>query len=1016
MKAILRTPVAVMVAILSLFTPAPLLAQDSATLAIGKAEYFFDTDPGFGSATPIAITAGQEVTVDDLGLAVGSLSPGTHLLGVRYRGTNGWSPTYLTCFFVPVGGLEAVAAAEYFFDTDPGFGQGTPIAITAGQEVTVDGLGLSVNALSPGSHLLGVRYRGTNGWSVTYLTPVFVPVGDGCSITTAEYFWNEDPGFDKGTPITLTPGEEVSVEDFGIPSFSVNGDAVLGIRYRGPQGWSPTVSFLVKVEAEGSYTLNAATATDAAARNYQTLGAAVTDFADRGVGADITVTIPASSAIYEMNATSAEALTTFAALGTSLDNMISPRAEKSITFTAAAGSGNTLAITTTDEGLPTVVNALSHTSMDNVSLTINGTVYDFSAAARRHDEICSGTSTTARSLSQISTAVNATWKAMPHSGTTVGGYLIDGEGDLPEMSLMNSGTKLDSLAYAVALTDGEGDTLTTYTYYIYVHPRVSAQAFSGMSPATGSSLDPGTVTLKWNAISGAVGGYEVTLSSVPFSDETAEPTVTHIDTDATSCTVTLEEGRRYTWTVTAIGFCDELVSPAMTLLSRTFDMNATDLAALRQLYADFNGNSWNGTKWDITDTRIASGNWSGVTFNAYGRVTAINLSRRGLVGSTLRTETLTPMTALTSLNLSYNQIDVLTGALPTTITSLNLNYQHRTYGNNTSWPGLENLDRQTVSVGQNGGVMLTSVIGYNHSTQSFGEHPELLVYTPSFTQLGTLTYSAVAAAYTFSAGSRILTVEQDVDVVLVANGSLPGKQSAMPATLHFVRGDANLSGLVDVNDVQRTLNYVLNSNNNSSFGLWSANTYSEYETEPFVNIQDIVCTVDIVLDQEENSPSAVGRRRMQAAAVQPQPQTVFYSEGRQVVLSTGTELAAFDLELEGVNASQVRLLLNGRDWQMTSRNTAHGVRLLVFSPTGMTLPVGTTELLRLGADGIPVAAQASSPEAEEVTAGVADVLPTGIVLPGDAADGTVYDVGGRKMQTRQMQKGIYIVNGMKVVK
>ena len=811
--------------------------------------------------------------------------------------------------------VGTIEHGEYFYDSDPGFGAGMPIDITAGQEVTVDGLGLSTTGLSQGRHLLGVRYRGTNGWSTTFLSDFYNIAGDGGSIATAEYFWDTDPGFGQGTPIALTPGEEVTLENLGIPSYEIHGDAVLYIRYRGPQGWSPTLGFDIVVEAEGSYALNATTATDAATRTYQTLGDALLEFADRGVGADITLNVTTTDTNYALDATGEEVLAQFAALGTSLGTTASPRTEKAIAFTAAEGSGNTLAITTTAEGLPTVVDALAHTSTENVALTINGTAYDFSAAARRHEEIFCNETTTALTLSSISTAVTATWTAQPHDGTAIGGYQASGEGDLPAMTLTCTGTKQDSIAYAITLSDAEAQTLCTYTYYIYVCPRV----------------------------------------------------------------------------------------------------NATDFAALQQLYADFDGATWSGNKWNTSDDLITAGNWSGVTFDGTGRVTAIDLSKRGLTGHTLNAATLAPMTALRSLKLAYNQIDEINGLLPTTITTLDLSYQHRKSGSSSTMLGLESLTTQAVSVGQNTGITLPSAISYNHTGRNFNEHPTLKVYTTAYSQVGTLTWSAVNETYTFAPGSTQVTLEQDADVVLIA-GSGSGANSAMPATLHFMAGDANLSGIVDVNDVQRTLNYVLNTSNGSAFGLWSANTYTMYETEPVINIQDIVCTVDIVLEEEGNAVKAYKSHRANKVDEADEANT-FFAENNCVYLNAADGVAAFDLQLSGVSASQVKLLLNGSHWQMVTRNTPDGVRLIVFSPTGEVLPIGTTPLLRLGAEATLCGVQATSPEAEELPAGVSDNGPTGIIVPADDDQPqTAYDLAGRKVPVRRTGKGIYIVGGKKVAK
>lgn len=61
------------------------------------------------------------------------------------------------------------------------------------------------------------------------------------------------------------------------------------------------------------------------------------------------------------------------------------RHQKTIAFTANEGSGNTITVTTTAEGMPVVVAFFAQTSWENVALTINGTAYDFTPASQRTD-------------------------------------------------------------------------------------------------------------------------------------------------------------------------------------------------------------------------------------------------------------------------------------------------------------------------------------------------------------------------------------------------------------------------------------------------------------------------------------------------------------------------------------------------------------------------------------------------------------------------------------------------------
>ena len=69
---------------MALFVPLFSYAQD-----IDYAEYFIDTDPGYGSATPIAVSAtGSDLSLDfNADMAV--LQPGIHYLVIRARDDQG---------------------------------------------------------------------------------------------------------------------------------------------------------------------------------------------------------------------------------------------------------------------------------------------------------------------------------------------------------------------------------------------------------------------------------------------------------------------------------------------------------------------------------------------------------------------------------------------------------------------------------------------------------------------------------------------------------------------------------------------------------------------------------------------------------------------------------------------------------------------------------------------------------------------------------------------------------------
>ena len=1090
-------------------------------------EYFWDTDPGKGKGTAINIEPGQEISIDNLEISTEDLNFGYHRLFIRSYGYAGWSPTL--SFDVDVVPKEAdmtVSSAEYFWDNDPGFGKGTSLNITPGQTISTAGLGIDISKLEVGEHQLFIRYRGFRGWSPTVVADVVNISEADLQVANAEYFWNDDPGFGKGTAINLTPGETVSLDNFQVPSASVHGDAVLFIRYRGPLGWSPTVAYPVMVDAEGNYTLNATQESSIETRNYQSLTDALNDFTDRGIGNSITLNVPTTNIDYALDATSEQVLAQLAQAAENLENISGKREHKIIAFTAAEGSGNTLSVTTTDAGLPTVASFFAQTTLTNVTLTINGTAYDFTSAMLRSEEVCAQNETAPVDLTTISNNVTATWTAQPHENIALSGFDAEAQGSLPAMNISHSGTKLDSIAYAVTLSAGN-QTLYEYTYYIYVHPLMADQTLNGLTPVTGSSLDPGEVMITWNKVEDAIGGYRLNISSRPTGSEN-DPEITTVDTDNTSYTMTAVTGYIYTWTVTAIGYCDEKACTAMSFSGRLlpdlvvssitspeaaeagntitvtatitnqgpgattegswkdrlyytidntdfatavqaaevlhegnlnaaasynvsftmqvpdvdhgtmrffvvtdaaetvmesdnsnnrlqatktatlspFYMNADDLAALRKLYTDFGGSNWNGTQWDISSELIAAGNWSGVTFDTSGRVTAINLQGRNLTGalSSTTAPTLPQLTTLnlsrnaltgdpatfytaeglpllTTLNLAYNQIDELSSTLPLAIT-VNLTYQHRQYGNDNAFLCSDNVTAAMLTIGGNATPTLPTLLGYNHQSQTLNSHPTLEVRNYSTnTYYGAVTWDGSKGAYIFAGSGREINLPNDCSLRLQANNtSATMNGSAYPATASVTHGDATIDGQVDVNDVERTLIRIIDPNRSGigTINLWAANTYSTDETEMVINIQDIVCTVNMVLtNQQSNSSRALARRAFKSE--EADVTNLFYAEGRYICLESLDEIAAFDLELEGVAPSQVHLLLDENDWQMATRQTAVGTRLIVYSLNDATLPVGmVTHLLQVDGTAVPVSVQASSPLATTVNVALSSTETTGI--------------------------------------
>ncbi len=204
---------------------------------ISRLEYFFDADPGYGNGT--AIYSRNLVDVSPL-ISAAALSPGLHKLLLRGQSTAGkWGLPQSRYFLLPPappGPYGTISRVEYFFDADPGPGNG--VQIYSRNSVDLNQL-ISASSLGMGIHRLFVRARNTGGkWGVPVSRSFLVPPQDPGSfnVSRLEYYVDSDPGLGNGTQISLTPGTPVSVS-VGLPFPGISdGIHKLYVRGRNNQG------------------------------------------------------------------------------------------------------------------------------------------------------------------------------------------------------------------------------------------------------------------------------------------------------------------------------------------------------------------------------------------------------------------------------------------------------------------------------------------------------------------------------------------------------------------------------------------------------------------------------------------------------------------------------------------------------------------------------------------------------------------------------------------------------------
>lgn len=464
------------------------------------------------------------------------------------------------------------------------------------------------------------------------------------------------------------------------------------------------------------------------------------------------------------------------------------------------------------------------------------------------------------------------------------------------------------------------------------------------------------------------------------------------------------------------------VSTPVSIIKRYID--AADYEALKVLYQATNGGAWTNKTWRIGSNAVTSTGWPGVTFDEEGHVLAIDLQNNNLRGTlptegmemkSLRTLNLSGnslngdvaafcklLPALETLNLGYNLFTEIKEALPTHITSLNLQNQREGYS-------LSTFTLQEWAMGdKQADIQLGTLIAYDHKNQNFKAHPTLRIYTTANNSyVGEMRYTDGAYRYYLSGTYNYASGTE----FCIRSYEGVAQNNRLRAKLTWTKGDVNADASVDVLDAQQTLNYIMGTQN-GNFNYPAADTYEGGG----INVQDVVATINIFIGSNDNADQkslmAAQRRWTESLGEEASTANVLSVEDDALWLDATDQVAALDITLAGVKANDVKLAMSKQRYQLVTHNTANGVRVVIISTTGDIIS-GRTKLLRL----------AKPARVEQAMAADIDAQLVGVAFEGQTTDidaittdadsrEAVYSLDGRKLNGVACE-GVYIVNGKK---
>ena len=419
-------------------------------------------------------------------------------------------------------------------------------------------------------------------------------------------------------------------------------------------------------------------------------------------------------------------------------------------------------------------------------------------------------------------------------------------------------------------------------------------------------------------------------------------------------------------------------------------MNESDYAALCTLNNNLNGGEWI-RKWITNKNVQTASRWRGVTFDEDGYVTSIDLSNNRLSGDVSELS-FSGLTKLKSLNLSSN---ALTGDIQSLATSL---------------PKGCTLNVEQQELGYIGEYTLYEVC---ELTQEAGL-PSIAYWR---SDANTLASTLIGVGGVCQFYQKSTNGSDDWEGRIWPNSNTESWRafsSPSPAlvecsyphhftfTYNYEMGDANMDDVMNVLDLQSTLNY----SNGNQWGLFNFHAADTYGQDDEINVQDIVKTVNILLEQENSNPDAA--RRLKVAS-QTEPEACVMVENGQLVLYTTRPVAALDLRIAGIEPAYISWNTEAMGFATVATAQNSGTHAIVYSLMPREMSESRTVLATFDARYTPrlVSAVLSDSKAQSVSVGTGVPTSISIAEREQGVQKEMYDLQGRKVDG-QKRKGVYI--------
>lgn len=424
-------------------------------------------------------------------------------------------------------------------------------------------------------------------------------------------------------------------------------------------------------------------------------------------------------------------------------------------------------------------------------------------------------------------------------------------------------------------------------------------------------------------------------------------------------------------------------------------------------------------QWDFSHGIMGASHLTGLTIEQ-GHVTGLDLSHQDLEGELPSSILLFPtlkaldlsgnnftgnigiignnLPNLCKLDASNNKLSQVSPILPASIQDLNLNSQN-----------LGILDYKDLYLAKNDMADgHYNILFYNHAQQDYSTIQNLTLQ--NFDGEDWLMFLEDQGNYYQAKpySSYTLYKHENGDVLrCYSSDGITNHHLSVRMT--FDLGDVNFDTNVNIADLQQTVNYAVGQETAQLFNY----TAADIQADDWVNIQDVVSIVNIILNQGIETRS-VGGTRTSDEMTNEVAEAQLEWRGNQLVLISKREVAAMDIVIE--NEVDVKWLLGDAGYNYSINKKNGYTRIIHYSMGNKTIKAGETVIAEvMGNNANILKADLVSKDATPIR--IANVLFTGIMEVPIVKDYVISaNVAGLIIQNgrsaQKLQWEIYSIGGL----